>query len=297
MKTNVLAYTFKVVLYTFFNDSCDACGSGMYCQVEQWAQWGTCNATCGGGGVQEREKMICCDPNKYNSLKGCLHGCNIPFSWWQTNATAYKSCGKCQRGGTFDIKRNNCICPSGYGGSCCEIRTTLPTTIKTTTTTTKPTTTKTTTIPTTTTTTTKPTTTRTTTKPTTTKTTTIPTTTKRITKPTTTTKRTTKPTTTRTTTIPTTTRTTTIPTTTKATTIPTMTKTTTKPKTNDDKDNNKTKDDKGNHNTNSEKDNNKTNDYKDNHNAISNKNKYKTNTILVTTKDSMFTRYITKLVS
>ncbi|VDI10312.1 Hypothetical predicted protein [Mytilus galloprovincialis] len=58
------------------------------------------------------------------------------------------------------------------------VQTTLPTTIKTSTTTTKPTTTKTTTIPTTTEATTKPTTTKTTTISTTTKTTTIPTTTK-----------------------------------------------------------------------------------------------------------------------
>ncbi|VDI48563.1 Hypothetical predicted protein [Mytilus galloprovincialis] len=156
-------------------DLCDTCRSDVngviYCEVEHWAPWSPCNATCGGA-VQERQKFICCDQSEYKSLKWCLNACNISFSWWQAHATEYKTCGQCQRGGTFDVKQNSCICPSGYGGSCCDIQTTLPTTIKTSTTTTKPTTTKTTTIPTTTEATTKPTKTKTTTKTTTTKTTT-----------------------------------------------------------------------------------------------------------------------------
>ncbi|VDI07105.1 Hypothetical predicted protein [Mytilus galloprovincialis] len=240
MKTNVLVYIFKVLLYAYFYDSCNACDQSVYCTVEQWAPWGSCNATCGVG-VQERTKMICCNPYFYNTLKGCLNGCNISFSWWEANATEHKTCGKCQRGGTFDFIQNSCICPSGYGGSCFDMQTTLPTTMKTTqtTTTTKPTTTKPTTIPTTTKTTTIQTTTKatkiqtitkTTTKPMTTRTTTKPTITKTTTIPTTI-QTTTKPTTTKTTTIPTTTKTTTIPTTTKTTTIPTTTKTTTKPTT------------------------------------------------------------------
>ncbi|VDI64434.1 Hypothetical predicted protein [Mytilus galloprovincialis] len=171
-----------VILFSYMFDLhvCDTCQSvrNTFCTVEDWAPWSPCNATCGGG-VQKKQKYICCDKSKYKSLKGCLNACNIPFSWWQANATEYKTCGKCQRGGIFNIKHNSCICPSGYGGSCCDLQTTLPTTIKTsTTTTTIPTTTKTTTIPTTIKTTTIPTTTKTTTIPTTIKTTTIPTTTK-----------------------------------------------------------------------------------------------------------------------
>ncbi|XP_071134352.1 platelet glycoprotein Ib alpha chain-like [Mytilus edulis] len=213
MKIYVLAYIINFFICTYFYYSCDACGSG-YCTVEQWAPWGSCNASCGRG-VQERQKAICCDTFKYHSLKACLNSCNIPVSWWQANAVEHKQCGQCQRGGTFDINQNTCICPSGYGGSCCDLQTTLPTTTKTSTTTTKPTTTKTTT---------RSTTTKTTTKPTTTKTT-KPTTKKTTTK-TTTVKQTNKPTTTESTTIPTVTKTTTIPTTTEATTKPTTTKTT-----------------------------------------------------------------------
>ncbi|XP_063416396.1 protein jagged-1-like [Mytilus trossulus] len=114
-------------IYIFFCyfvfELCDACGSGQYCEVELWAPWGSCNASCGGG-VQERQKRICCDANKYYSLKGCLQGCNIPFSWWQANATDHKTCGKCQKGGTFITNQNRCICPNGFGGSCCDSKVT-----------------------------------------------------------------------------------------------------------------------------------------------------------------------------
>ncbi|XP_071135243.1 delta-like protein 4 [Mytilus edulis] len=149
MKNVTWIFAVIYISYSLVFDVCDACGINRYCTVEQWAPWGSCNATCGGGvnTVQERQKMICCDPYKYTSLKGCLQGCNILFSWWQANATEHKTCGKCQKGGTFDVIQNSCICPSGYGGSCCDLQTTLPTTMKTTTTTTIPTTTKTTTIP------------------------------------------------------------------------------------------------------------------------------------------------------
>ncbi|CAG2222389.1 NOTCH1 [Mytilus edulis] len=106
--------------YMFDLHVCDTCpSSDRYCTVEQWAPWRPCNATCGRG-VQERQKMICCDTSLYHSLKGCLNGCNIPISWWQAHATEYKTCGQCQRGGTFDVKQNSCICPSGYEGSCCD---------------------------------------------------------------------------------------------------------------------------------------------------------------------------------
>ncbi|XP_063403920.1 neurogenic locus notch homolog protein 1-like [Mytilus trossulus] len=158
-----LTWMFAVIYisYILVLDLCDACGFDSYCSVEEWAPWGSCNSTCGTG-VQERQNKICCDTSKYRSLIECLNGCTIPFSWWKVNAMEHKTCGKCQRGGTFDVKQNSCICPSGYGGSCCDMRTTLPTTMKTTTTTLIPTTTKTTTTPTTTKTNTVPTTTKTT---------------------------------------------------------------------------------------------------------------------------------------
>ncbi|XP_076080702.1 uncharacterized protein LOC143051651 [Mytilus galloprovincialis] len=146
MKNATGIFAVIYISYILVLDVCDACGFNSYCTVEEWAPWSSCNASCGRG-VQERQKRICCDTSLYHSLNGCLNGCNIPISWWDANGIEHKTCGKCQRGGTFDITQTSCICPSGYGGSCCDMRTTLPTTIKTTTPTTVPTTTKTTTIP------------------------------------------------------------------------------------------------------------------------------------------------------
>ncbi|CAG2222386.1 unnamed protein product [Mytilus edulis] len=122
------------ISYILVLNLCDACEAGGYCTVEKRAPWGLFNASCGRG-VHERQRAICCDTSKYYSLKGCLTGCNIPFIWWQANATEHKTCGKCQRGGKFNVIQNSCICPSGYGGSCCDLRTKVPTSMKTTTTT------------------------------------------------------------------------------------------------------------------------------------------------------------------
>ncbi|XP_076076337.1 uncharacterized protein LOC143047217 [Mytilus galloprovincialis] len=134
------------LLTVMFYYCCNACEPSGYCQLEQWAPWGSCNAACGGG-VQKREKYICCNPQQYNSLQECLTGCSISSSWYQSNAVDHKKCGNCSHGGTFDLTQNRCICPLGYGGTCCDVKTTT-----TTTTTTVPTTTRiatTTTIPTT----------------------------------------------------------------------------------------------------------------------------------------------------
>ncbi|CAG2239692.1 CRB [Mytilus edulis] len=109
---------------------CNACEPSGFCQPEQWAPWGYCNAACGGG-VQKREKYICCDPQQYNSLQECLTGCSISSSWYQSNAVDHKKCGNCSRGGTFQLTHNRCICPLGYGGSCCDVKTTTTTTTTT----------------------------------------------------------------------------------------------------------------------------------------------------------------------
>ncbi|CAG2240025.1 unnamed protein product [Mytilus edulis] len=93
-----------------------------------------------GGEVRMRQ-YICCDKRLIDkSLNACLTSCNIPFSWWQAHATEYKTCGKCTRGGTYDTTHNRCSCPDGFGGSCCNIRTTTTTTATTTRSTTKSTT-------------------------------------------------------------------------------------------------------------------------------------------------------------
>ncbi|XP_076080361.1 uncharacterized protein LOC143051260 [Mytilus galloprovincialis] len=117
--------------------------TGSYCIVEdRWAPWEACNDTCGGQGglsplgVQQRQKYIGCDRTKYNSLIECLNGCNIKFSWWQANATEFQSCRKCMIGGKFDSQQNSCICPNGYGGACCDVKTTTSMTTSSTTTTT-----------------------------------------------------------------------------------------------------------------------------------------------------------------
>ncbi|VDI64469.1 Hypothetical predicted protein [Mytilus galloprovincialis] len=49
----------------------------------------------------------------------CLQGCGIPLSWWKTNATEERACGKCKHHGVFNTTLNRCICKSGYGGKCC----------------------------------------------------------------------------------------------------------------------------------------------------------------------------------
>lgn len=119
MKNVTWIFAVICISYILVLNLCDACEAGGYCTVEKRAPWGLFNVSCGRG-VHERQRAICCDTSKYYSLKGCLTGCNIPFSWWQANATQHKTCEKYQRGGKCNVIQNSCICPSGYGGSCCD---------------------------------------------------------------------------------------------------------------------------------------------------------------------------------
>ena len=99
--------------------ACIGCSSsGPYCIILNWAPWSKCNATCCSG-IIRREKYICCNMHKYNSLYGCLHGCNITEQWWQNNAVQSKSCGKCLRHGKFNSTLKRCVCNRSFGGPCC----------------------------------------------------------------------------------------------------------------------------------------------------------------------------------
>lgn len=116
-KMNLKIIAFLALFDLNFAQVCDQ--NGPFCQIKHWAQWSGCSSTCGAG-VIRREKYLCCDLRQYNTLQGCLMGCNISNSWWQTNSVETKTCGHCSHNGVFNSSLKKCQCKNPFGGMCCD---------------------------------------------------------------------------------------------------------------------------------------------------------------------------------
>ncbi|CAG2222391.1 unnamed protein product [Mytilus edulis] len=90
------------------------------CDIEEWAPWSSCSATCGGG-EQIRKKYMCCDDTvKPKTLQNCLDHCNLTISWYESNAEEKRHCGFHCMHGKYNRKEHQCKCESEYSGVCCE---------------------------------------------------------------------------------------------------------------------------------------------------------------------------------
>ncbi|XP_076080292.1 uncharacterized protein LOC143051148 [Mytilus galloprovincialis] len=90
------------------------------CDIEEWAPWSFCSATCGGG-EQIRKKYMCCDDTvKPKTLQNCLDHCNLTISWYESNAEEKRHCGFHCMHGKYNRKEHQCKCESEYSGVCCE---------------------------------------------------------------------------------------------------------------------------------------------------------------------------------
>ncbi|XP_067686383.1 coagulation factor V-like [Haliotis asinina] len=104
-----------VLLLTIAPSAVDGnCTAGIYeCDWYPWASWGGCTETCGGNGIQTRNRGICCEADL--EYADCVKKCNVPYLDGQMS----QACGAtCFNGGTFD--GTICQCDVGFNGKCCE---------------------------------------------------------------------------------------------------------------------------------------------------------------------------------
>ncbi|XP_033114224.1 protein eyes shut homolog [Anneissia japonica] len=79
------------------------------CEMTPWSEWSTCTRTCGPQGTRFRTRNV----NKQPTCGGA------PCS---ENITETENCNRECYNGILDYSSDQCICPAGYNGECCECK-------------------------------------------------------------------------------------------------------------------------------------------------------------------------------
>ncbi|XP_053382202.1 collagen alpha-6(VI) chain-like [Mercenaria mercenaria] len=83
------------------------------CDYIQWSQWSTCTRTCGGSGLQSRNRVLCCK-QEWIDDGSCRDQCN-KYDYYDS-----RSCGEvCLNNGRIKTSGYGCDCLDRSFGFCC----------------------------------------------------------------------------------------------------------------------------------------------------------------------------------
>ncbi|XP_033116078.1 neurogenic locus notch homolog protein 1-like [Anneissia japonica] len=92
-----------------YNGTCCECKI-QDCVLNAWSEWSTCSERCGALGTRFRTRNV----DKFQECGGAK--CSFPL-------TAQQPCNRiCSNGGRLVDHENNCSCPDGFRGQCCDIK-------------------------------------------------------------------------------------------------------------------------------------------------------------------------------